>query len=78
MNDWISVKDRLPEKGDHALLFGLREHTEEKSIWIGRFFDVNVTRDGNTWREEQFWDSEGGYDIYEVTHWMPLPREPAE
>ena len=62
-NEWISVKDRLPEIGkDYLVTDGhvcmvaaFRENTEEFDFW-------NI----NWWSHN------------EVTHWMPIPTPPKQ
>jgi hypothetical protein len=61
MNQWISVKDRLPDFCQHYLVTNGRAQMVAafnlSGVWD--FFDNAV-----------FWDSE------DVTHWMPLPQPP--
>jgi hypothetical protein len=62
--EWISVKDRLPEKGTYVLTYdGL---------------DMNLARFTGE-DSKYYWDCDtyGMYD-YDVTHWMPLPPPPKE
>ena len=61
VQEWISVKDRLPENVKEGLLIALR--------W-GEV-DIGWCEDGR-WGS-QFVDE---YEDGEVTHWMPLPRPP--
>lgn len=63
MPEWISVKERLPEKGQVVLAFGTRSAT------TGQFH--GVTTKPNYWR----WK---GNTIKHVSHWMPLPEPPEE
>jgi hypothetical protein len=63
---WISVKDRLPEK-DHTVLIYTREH----EIYMAKIYENNEAWPisnscGCCGREEKF------------THWMPLPEAPKE
>ena len=61
---WISVKDRLPENDQWVLCF-----VKDKSFGTFRVFQWNYIdwqwNDGNEW-----------YDEYDITHWMPLPKQP--
>lgn len=61
-NEWISVKDRLPEKRKDVLCFfqdGIMQRSIIEISWIDSF--------------QRFMYEE----IYgEVTHWMPLPEPP--
>ena len=61
VQEWIFVKDRLPESGKESVLIGLR--------W-GEV-DIGWCEDGR-WRSEFVNEYEDG----EVTHWMPLPAPP--
>ena len=61
VQEWISVKDGLPESGKESVLIGLR--------W-GEV-DIGWCEDGR-WRSEFVNEYEDG----EVTHWMPLPQPP--
>ena len=90
MNNWISVKDQLPEVGDNVLL-AIKKQCEgvQESIVSGMLVVENGKRDIN---EQQFVCSgcRVPYDCYYynghfnsiyntneyVTHWMPLPRPP--
>lgn len=60
---WISVEERLPEKGTVVLAFGTRSAT------TGQFQGVGTA----PW----FWWWKG-HTIKRVTHWMPLPEPPKE
>lgn len=68
MNEWISVKERLPEGG--YLLLAVRYPTASETI-LG-----SCDSDGN------FIDEDGYYFGHQrngiVTHWMPLPKPPEE
>ena len=73
--EWISVEDRLPEcevgAETEALLFRLRTGT----VITGYFGK------GGIWRDKYFrhyWDSKDGWDVSDVTHWMPIPTMPTE
>lgn len=60
---WISVKDRLPERFENVLVCTKHEM-------------LLCHYDGDEWVIN--YDGEyAGYD-YEITHWMPLPEFPKE
>lgn len=63
VNDWISVKDRLPEVGKVVLAFGTRSAT------TGMFQGVGARNDLWWWK---------GHTIKHVSYWMPLPEPPKE
>lgn len=67
VGDWISVKDRLPERGGTYLCF---------QPLAASFCMVNTYRwstTNNGWRGAQI-----GSVITGITHWMPLPEPPKE
>lgn len=64
---WISVKDRLPTQNGPILM------------WPGRLEDVStcVAAGYELWN----WSTEYSphdYRLFEITHWMPLPKPPEE
>ena len=61
VQEWISVKDRLPENGKDAVLIALR--------WGA--VDIGWCEEGQ-WGS----DFVNEYDDGEVTRWMPLPQPP--
>ena len=63
VQEWISVDERLPEKGEEVLVFDTREN------WTG-FAWLNPDE---TWTALGF---DFPFDLGEVTHWMPLPQPP--
>ena len=66
MNEWISVKDRLPEAGGYVACIAKRNP-------FSRFMPMVVRIEKNGWVNpitEQY--------ISEVTHWMPLPELPED
>lgn len=79
---WISVKERMPEKKDSYLvvkdLFG--DKIETICGFTKNLRDVSfVDFDGNTNPGWYDYDSEYGYfEVNNVTHWMPLPEAPKE
>ena len=63
IQEWISVTERLPEKGEEVLVFDTREN------WTGFAW----LRPDETWTALGF---DFPFDLGEVTHWMPLPHPP--
>lgn len=61
VQEWIPVKDGLPESGKEGVLIAL--------LWGG--VDIGWCEDGR-WFSEFVYEYEDG----EVTHWMPLPQPP--
>jgi hypothetical protein len=78
-NDWISVKDKLPEPGIYVLIYGTPkedpEHTDGKiAITLMSNYPYIV---GNR-TVDPYWVMPWQYFSvdYEITHWMPLPNAP--
>ena len=83
MSEWISVKDRLPEKPGHYLVL------TSKNYWHGGCNDKNSSSEiyGTTKGYENttmsvidcFFDISGDWNRacnWHVTHWMQLPKPP--
>jgi hypothetical protein len=65
VQEWISVKDRLPDEDEDVLAFGYYHETFQTLICHYRS-DF----------KGQWFTSVAGQQVYEVTHWMPLPQPP--
>lgn len=63
MNEWISVKDRLPCKPGFYLVF------------VPEMARVAIYYNGYDWIVD---DDFYAFGAYEITHWMPLPEPPKE
>ena len=70
MTDWISIDERLPEKKDY------------KFFWLGErhfiavmVYGVDITL-GKYSTVTKKWTDFNGEIIDDVTHWLPIPREP--
>ena len=66
VQEWIPVKDRLPEVGGYVVCIAKRNP-------FSRFMPMVARIEKNGWVNpitEQY--------ISEVTHWMPLPEPPKE
>ena len=62
MSEWISVKDRMPPRGDCLVI------TEDCEIYLCDYFpSVN-----------QYWYLDEMIMAETITHWMPLPEPPKE
>lgn len=82
-NEWISVKDRLPEQHDAYLCAEWSKTFNEYFVRI-RYF----AKDLYEWDRFEFPDGKGksgfygsdsewgSYLVDDVTHWMPLPEPP--
>lgn len=64
---WISVKDRLPEAHGIYLV-----HVVHRYCKVDSYSRVSI----EYFSKDRDWDSL--VDLYEVTHWMPLPSGPEE
>ena len=63
VQEWISVKDRLPEEKVNCIVHYKHAYCDNDDYWaIGFCF-----YDGEKFRIDL---------LYKVTHWMPLPQPP--
>ena len=81
MNEWISVKDKLPEKSDSvrtqtALLLCTGQSKSRYTLGYGIMDDgVNYPFTIRKWVSTDT----GCNIIYgDVTHWMPMPKPPKD
>ena len=65
MNEWISVKDRLPNNGQRVLIYC----KEIDEVQVGIFVDQN-----KTFILFEMWN----ISIEHVTHWCEIPEPPKE
>ena len=74
VQEWISVKDRLPEKDGCYIVTACDEGC---SCGDGIWYDT-VVIEAEHYKGEWLWNENGTeYDITcFVTHWMPLPQPP--
>ena len=80
VQEWISVKDRLPEEDGSYLVYS-NSFGNRKSVklrWFAKDAEMagayDIAGQKNVW---YLYDSECGYiSINSVTHWMPLPEPP--
>lgn len=84
MLEWISVKEKMPQKGEKVLLYiPEREGCNQHGMRIGEVEEVEADPKG----EHNFWGRPvygsdwrvSGWSYFEepiVTHWMPLPVAP--
>ena len=73
VQEWISVKDRLPDNKEHDWV--LAQVVEDNGFMhIPRVMEYRQAK--NDWFEETYgWLSEHN-GLFSVTHWMPLPEPP--
>ena len=65
VQEWISVKDGLPREGEDVLVFG---------YWHEKFQPLMCYLSPH--RKGEWFTTVAGQQVYEVTHWMPLPEPP--
>jgi len=63
-NEWISVKERLPEES--CIVF-LEEPESDRQVYTAHYHK-NIVEIGGRF----------AFDMPKVTHWMPLPLPPKE
>ena len=74
--EWISVNDRLPDRGT-AVLVCLKKRGERYQIgWIRNKWARNPVTDEYEITDELEWGPAANIKHREVTHWMPLPSLP--
>lgn len=85
-SSWISVKERMPSKGEKILLYiPEREGCKQHGMYLGEVEKVEADPKG----EHNFWGRPvygsdwiiSGWSYFEepiVTHWMPLPLCPEQ
>lgn len=80
--DWISMEERPPSRNGDYLCFyetklskGIRIHSFAKNLSKIDKYDFQ----GETRRGWYSYDREFGYyEIEDITHWIPLPKDPIE
>ena len=79
---WISVKERLPERVPGAEYSQVQCIVNKEYKWVrgqsaGVYYQIQILVFNH---EHECWDTEDGddydCDINQVTHWMPLPEPP--
>ena len=64
MNEWISVKDRLPEDNINVIICFQKRSFD--------FCSLGTTKDG-----ERYWHGLESIEVL-ITHWMSLPEPPGD
>ncbi len=79
MNDWINVKDRLPEQYKNVLV------GDQENIWVAYLHkcdDTKIWWAFNPDYKSKFWNENFPASPYLTvslpTYWMPLPSLPRE
>lgn len=90
MNEWISVKDRLPEE---RVLVNVAWINRNPPPYYANIKDIPFSGSAVFYNDNWYWDSTTCIDLLaeygsnefdlvdkdvEITHWMPLPEPPKE
>ena len=67
MNEWISVKDRLPDDCDNVLIYA------EGMCVTGAFLIYDRDKNPICWTVNDWDESDSTIRTEYVTHWMPFP-----
>ena len=72
---WVSVKDRLPEYDVTVLTYRRWERMEKKENVVSEFFECGSLRDVIVSRDSKRmeWHIEDNYEVSDVLFWMPIP-----
>ena len=70
MDQWVSVKDRLPEVNKYVYLFSV-----ERKYGLGRLKNIGGEYQWNVVTQYGFYYFHGD-EFDDITHWMPLPDPP--
>ena len=77
MSKWISVYNKLPEKGKRVLCLITLPDNITHFVYIGRL--CNYEKNKTLWIQDGYRLGELNHGPYQgVTHWMPLPEPPKE
>lgn len=73
MNEWISVKNKLPEPNTPVLIFAPPNDIQITEMTNHSSFDYSIITEPRWVEPYQYFS----YDGHKITHWMPLPEYPA-
>ena len=80
VQEWISVKDRLPEVGDSYLVVVKYKYDHEKEYNYDTDVATYYPYDNPSAYIDERWDTYNDWDegqqYLHITHWMPLPEPP--
>ena len=80
VQEWISVKDRLPEVGDSYLVVVKYKYDHEKEYNYDTDVATYYPYDNPSAYIDERWDTYNDWDegqqYLHITHWMPLPQPP--
>ena len=65
VQEWLSVKDRLPEESGMYIVTANDGHAQRVSFVQWQ-------------KKNRMWNLTGARSYWRVTHWMPLPEPPKE
>ena len=86
MSEWISVKDKLPEKDEQYLVYKVYKGPNFNEFGLQEVcgFATNLKDIDDEWftkKRAGFYEYDSEVGFYEpagITHWMPLPEPPKE
>ena len=64
VQEWISVKDKVPKNSGHYLVVHRNKHDGSTSTAIAAYVKCKI---GEWWSNDY---------VFDVTHWMSLPQPP--
>ena len=71
MSEWISVKDRLPEKKDYV-------YWRTDDLFYVLCYVKSTGKMDLAFKDGKYWQDRHGNRLRYVTHWMSLPEPPKE
>lgn len=72
---WINVKDRLPDLKTYCLVWA-KFSQDDKYQSYHAYFDENDIYHNYEFVSKSHCGCCGDIEFNEITHWMPLPKEP--
>ena len=65
VQEWVAVKDRLPEESGMYIVTANDGHAQRVSVVQWQ-------------KKNRMWNLTGARSYWRVTHWMPMPQPPKE
>ena len=65
VQEWISVKDRLPEESGMYIVTANDGHAQRVSFVLWQ-------------KKNRMWSLNGARSYWRITHWQPMPQPPKE
>lgn len=71
---WISIHDKLPKSGKVVLVLSSERFiTTSSKVGIGTYWNKKDSGGDAHWVANT--ESDYGYEVRSITHWMPLPKQ---